>query len=180
MGCVQGKPSISVSKFSSPACNAFALARSCGITGRDLSPLLSGAAERVYGPDDKVGYELTDHGVLFQGDYKLVINQPPVGDGQWRLFNIVDDPGETANLSASKALRFQRMLSHYEQYRRDKKVVPVPPGYSQLKQLFSNILLKSKNDTLVFLLTLLLLVPFYVAYRMRREMKKEMAKEPQS
>ena len=142
------------------------------ITGRDLSPLLSGAAERVYGPDDKVGYELTDHGVLFQGDYKLVINQPPVGDGQWRLFNIVDDPGETDNLSTSKALRFQRMLSHYEQYRRDNKVVPVPPGYSQLKQLFSNTLLKSKNGMLVFLLTLLLLVPFYVAYRMSREIKK--------
>jgi hypothetical protein len=99
------------------------LASSCGITGRDLSPLLSGAAERVYGPDDKVGYELTDHGVLFQGDYKLVINQPPVGDGQ-------------------------------------------------LKQFFSNTLLKSKNDMLVFLLTLLLLVPFYVAYRMSREIKK--------
>ena len=150
------------------------------ITGRDLSPLLFGEAERVYGPDDRVGYELTDHGVLFQGDYKLVINQPPVGDGQWRLFNIVDDPGETANLSTSKALRFQRMLSHYEQYRRDNNVVPVPQGYSQLKQLFSNILLKSKNDTLVFLLTLLLLLPFYVAYRMRREMKKEMKKEPHS
>jgi arylsulfatase A-like enzyme len=143
------------------------------ITGRDLSPLLFGEAERVYRPDDRVGYELTDHGVLFQGDYKLVINQPPVGDGQWRLFNIVDDPGETANLSTSKALRFQRMLSHYEQYRRDNNVVPVPQGYSQLKQLFSNILLKSKNDTLVFLLTLMLLLPFYVAYRMRREMKKE-------
>jgi hypothetical protein len=72
------------------------------------------------------------------------------------------------------------MLSHYEQYRRDNNVVPVPQGYSQLKQLFSNILLKSKNDTLVFLLTLLLLLPFYVAYRMRREMKKEMKKEPHS
>jgi arylsulfatase/uncharacterized sulfatase len=72
------------------------------------------------------------------------------------------------------------MLSHYEQYRRDNNVVQVPPGYSQKKQVFLNILLKSKNDTLVFLLTLLLLLPFYVAYRMRREMKKEMKKELQS
>ena len=55
------------------------------MTGRDLTPLLSGKLERVYGPYDAVGYELTDHGVLFQGDYKLVVNQPPVGDGQWRL-----------------------------------------------------------------------------------------------
>ena len=137
------------------------------ITGRDLAPLLSGVAERVYGPDDAVGYELTDHGVLFQGDYKLVVNQPPAGDGQWRLFNIVKDPGETVDLSASQALRFQRMLSRYEQYRRDNKVVPVPQGYNQIQQLFSNILLKQRDSALVFLLTLLLLLPFCVAYRMK-------------
>ena len=139
---------------------------------RARPPLLSAAAERVYGPDDAVGYELTDHGVLFQGDYKLVVNQPPVGDGQWRLFNIVIDPGETVDLSASQALRFQRMLSRYEQYRHDNKVVPVPPGYTQIKQLFSNILLQYRDATLVFLLTLLLLLPFYVAYRMKSRMKR--------
>jgi arylsulfatase A-like enzyme len=142
------------------------------ITGRDLTPLISGAAERVYGPDDAVGYELTDHGVLFQGDYKLVVNQPPVGDGQWRLFNIVTDPGETVDLSASQAQRFQRMLSRYEQYRRDNKVVPVPEGYTQIKQLFSNILLQYRDAAIVFLLTLLVLLPFYVAYRMKNGMKR--------
>jgi arylsulfatase A-like enzyme len=141
------------------------------ITGRDLTPLLSGSAERVYGPDDAVGYELTDHGVLFQGGYKLVVNQPPVGDGQWRLFNIVTDPGETADLSTSQALRFQRMLSRYEQYRHENKVLPVPPGYNQIKQVFLNILLQSRNAILIFLLTLLLLLPFYVAYRMKRTPK---------
>jgi arylsulfatase A-like enzyme len=141
------------------------------ITGRDLTPLLSGSAERVYGPDDAVGYELTDHGVLFQGDYKLVVNQPPVGDGQWRLFNIVTDPGETADLSNSQALRFQRMLSRYEQYRHENKVLPVPPGYNQIKQVFFNILLQNRNAILIFLLTMLLLLPFYVAYRMKRTPK---------
>jgi arylsulfatase/uncharacterized sulfatase len=138
------------------------------ITGRDLTPLITGAAERVYGPNDAVGYELTDHGVLFQGDYKLVVNQPPVGDGQWRLFNIVQDPGETVDISASQALRFQRMLSSYEEYRRDNKVVPVPEGYNQMAQLLSNIFLKRRNDVLVLLLMLLLLLPFYVAHRMKR------------
>jgi arylsulfatase A-like enzyme len=142
------------------------------ITGRDLTPLLSGKVERVYGSDDSVGYELTDHGVLFQGDYKLVANQPPVGDGRWRLFNIVDDPGETEDISASQALRFQRMLSRYEQYCRDNKVVPVPPGYTQIKQLFSNILLQYRDATLMFLLTVLVLLPFYVAYRMKSQMKR--------
>jgi arylsulfatase/uncharacterized sulfatase len=144
------------------------------ITGRDLTPLLSGAAERVYGPDDAVGYELTDHAVLFQGDYKLVVNQPPVGDGQWRLFNIVKDPGETVDLSRSQTLRFQRMLSRYDQYRHDNKVVPVPQGYNPIKQLLSNIFLKQRDNILVCLVTLMLLLPFFIAYRMRRQKNKDL------
>lgn len=138
------------------------------ITGRDLTPVLSGASDRAYGPDDWVGYELTDHGVLFQGDYKLVVNQPPVGDGQWRLFNIVSDPGETVDLAASQPQRFQRMLANYEEYRRDNKVVPVPEGYSQMRQIVLNALLQSRENLIAFLLTLFALVPFYVAYKMGR------------
>lgn len=138
------------------------------ITGRDLTPVLSGASDRAYGPDDWVGYELTDHGVLFQGDYKLVVNQPPVGDGQWRLFNIVTDPGETMDLAASEPQRFQRMLANYEEYRRDNKVVPVPEGYSQMRQIVLNALLQSRENFIAFLLTLFALVPFYVAYKMGR------------
>lgn len=138
------------------------------ITGRDLAPVISGAAERAYGPDEWVGYELTDHAVLFQGDYKLVVNQPPVGDGEWRLFNIVSDPGETKDLSGSEPQRFQRMLANYERYRRVNKVVPVPEGYSQARQMVLNILLKSRDNVIALLLTMLLLVPFYVAYKMAR------------
>ncbi len=139
------------------------------VTGRDLTPLLSGAAERVYGPDDAVGYELTGHAALFQGDYKLVVNQPPVGDGQWRLFNIAEDPGETADLAATQSQRFQSMLSRYERYRQDNGVLPLPAGYSQMKQLVSNFL-KSRlgDDVIIFLVSLLLLLPFYVAYRVTR------------
>jgi arylsulfatase/uncharacterized sulfatase len=110
--------------------------------------------------------------VLFQGDYKLVVNQPPVGDGQWRLFNIVGDPGETQDLASSEALRFQHMLSRYEHYRRDNNVVPVPPGYTQIKQFISNLLLQQRDAALVLLLTLLLLLPFYVAYRMKSQTKR--------
>lgn len=138
------------------------------ITGRDLRPVITGAAERAYRPDDWVGYELTDHGVLFRGDYKLVVNQPPVGDGEWRLFNIVTDPGETMDLAEAEPQRFQRMLANYEQYRRDNKVVPVPEGYSQMRQIVLNALLQSRANVIAFLLTLLMLMPFYVAYKSNR------------
>ena len=138
------------------------------ISGRDLSPLLTGKQQRVYGPDDAIGYELTDHGVLFQGDYKLVINQPPVGDGQWHLYNIVDDPGETKDLATDQPLRFEQMLARYERYRLENKVIAVPQGYNQIKQLVSNGLLGYRDGVIIFLLTALVLLPFFVAYQMKR------------
>lgn len=150
------------------------------ITGRDLTPLISGVSDRAYGPNDWVGYELTDHGVLFQGDYKLVVNQPPLGDGQWRLFNIVSDPGETKDLAASEPQRFQRMLANYEQYRRDNKVVPVPEGYNQMRQIVLNALLQNRDNVIAFLLTLLMLLPFYIAYKSTRAARADTRELPSS
>lgn len=140
------------------------------MSGRDLSPLLSGNADRVYGEEDAVGYELTGHAVLFQGDYKLVVNQPPLGDGQWRLYNIARDPGEVVDLASGRPVIFQRMLARYQRYARDNGVLPLPAGYTQLRQLVTNALHQQYREViLLFLLTLLVLMPFYVAYRMKRK-----------
>ena len=140
------------------------------ITGYDLVPLLAGDVERVRSDDDAVGYELTGHAVLFQGDYKLVVNQPPLGDGEWKLFNIVTDPGETVDLAAAQPERFQRMLLRYELFQQENSVLPMPQGYTQMRQLLLNTLhTRYRNDLLVLLLSLLVLSPFYVAYRMRRK-----------
>lgn len=139
------------------------------MTGRDLSPVLDGTADRVYGESDAIGYELTGHGVLFQGGYKLVVNQPPLGDGQWRLFNIAKDPGEVIDLASKEPVVFQRMLSRYQRYVRDNGVLPLPAGYTQIRQLLANTLQQQyREEFIVFLLTLLVLTPFYVAFRMKR------------
>ena len=103
--------------------------------GRDLGPVLRQEAQRVYGPKDSVGYELAGHAVLFQGDYKIVFHRTPLSDGQWHLYNIMRDPGETEDLSSTEPARLQRMLSAYERYTHDNKVLPVPPGFDNYKQL---------------------------------------------
>ncbi|HAC80568.1 MAG TPA: arylsulfatase, partial [Deltaproteobacteria bacterium] len=139
------------------------------MTGRDLTPILSGSADRVYGAGDAIGYELAGHGVLFEGDYKLVINQPPVGDAQWRLFNIVTDPGETADLAALEPLRFQRMLARYQQYRDENRVLELATGDNPRQQIVLNLFLQYRDAAVVVLLTMLLLLPFLVAYRMKRK-----------
>jgi len=139
-----------------------------GMSGKDLVPLLSGAQERVYGESESVGYELTGHAALFQGDYKLVRVLPPRGDGEWRLYNLVDDPGEANDLRRAEVQRFEQMQLAYAQFEADNGVQPLPDGYSQAGQMMQNYLAKQLRDNfLVALLTLLVLLPFWVAYRMR-------------
>src|SRR3546814_14163539 len=57
------------------------------VTGRSLVPMLEGAADGVHG-DAPLGYELAGNAALFRGDFKLVRNLPPIGDGGWRLYDL--------------------------------------------------------------------------------------------
>ncbi len=139
------------------------------IIGHSLAPVVMGSAERVYGPEDAVGYELAGHAALFQGDYKIVYNRGPLGDDRWRLFNIVEDPGESRDLASAMPQRFQQMLSAYERYARDNKVLPIPAGYDHSRQLVVNTLQVGLRERFpVFVLLVLLLLPFIVASRMQR------------
>lgn len=137
------------------------------ISGKDLTPLLSGQVERVRTERETVGYELAGNAALFQGDFKIVANQAPLGDGEWRLFNIVSDPGETIDLKATMPQRFQQMLSAYEQFKIDNRVASLPRGYTPVKQLVANTLQTSNKNFIIFILTFLVLIPFLVAWRMR-------------
>ncbi len=82
--------------------------------------------DRVYEEADAVGTELAGHAALFQGDYKIVRNRGPVGDGEWRLYDIARDPGETTDLSGVQPARLQRMLSRYHEYVKRNGVLPIP------------------------------------------------------
>ena len=141
------------------------------IIGRSLLPLIDGSAEAVYGPDDAVGFELAGHGALFMGDYKIVFNRGTQGDGRWRLFNIVTDPGETNDLSAANPAQLQLMLGRYQQYVTDNNILPVSNDYRHEKQVVFNALHNVYGDNiLIFMLLLLLLLPFALIYRSKSKL----------
>jgi arylsulfatase/uncharacterized sulfatase len=110
------------------------------MTGMDLTPMLTGAAVSVHAADKPLGYELSGNAVLFKGDYKLVKNLPPYGDGRWRLYNITTDPGETNDLSGSDPERFANMQTDYAAFAKANNVLPMPDGYTAPKQIFANAL----------------------------------------
>ena len=104
------------------------------MTGRSLMPLLGGAAPH-YGPEDAVGLEAAGNAALFRGNYKLTRNMPPYGDGQWYLYDLALDPGETRDLSAERPELFADMQAEYESFARDAGVKEIPEGYQQMAQL---------------------------------------------
>ena len=139
------------------------------ITGRSLVPLIEGRVDRVYAPQEAIGYELAGNAALFQADYKIVINRGPVGDNQWHLYNIATDPGETDDLARRMPRRLQTMLALYDDYVAQNNVLPVATQYSQERQLGINALqVVAGPQILVFLFTLMLVLPFYFAYRNAR------------
>jgi arylsulfatase/uncharacterized sulfatase len=96
--------------------------------------MLAGGAGSVHG-DAPIGYELSGNAALFRGDYKLVRNLPPTGDGQWRLFDIAGDPGETHDLAAAMPDRFAAMKADYAAFAKTNQVLEMPAGYTADEQI---------------------------------------------
>lgn len=104
------------------------------VTGRSLVPMLSGGADSVHG-DTPIGYELSGNAALFRGDYKLVRNLAPTGDGAWRLYDLRNDPGETHDLARVMPDRFAALKADYAAYARANGVLDMPAGYTADAQI---------------------------------------------
>ena len=103
------------------------------LIGRSMLPMLLGQSTTVHSADQAIGYELAGSAALFKGDYKLVKNIAPLGDGQWRLYHLLSDPGEVHDLAASQPERFQVMLADYEAYAQANGVLPIPHDFDLQK-----------------------------------------------
>ncbi|MEQ8800669.1 MAG: arylsulfatase, partial [Haliea sp.] len=131
------------------------------MTGRSLLPLLRGETGRVYPPDAAVGIETAGNAALFRGDYKLVRNLAPWGDGEWKLYHLATDPGETRDLARAEPALLAQMQQEYADYARRVGVLDMPPGYESLQQLQANSLRVMAANYWLFLLgciTVLLLL----------------------
>jgi arylsulfatase A-like enzyme len=110
------------------------------LAGRSLRPILAGETHAVRGERDVIGQEAAGHSALFQGDYKLTRINPPIGDRQWRLYDLSVDPGETDDLAAAEPKRFEAMLVEYQAWAEVNHVIPVPDDYTHVKQMIANFM----------------------------------------
>ena len=123
------------------------------IGGRSLAPALRDLGVDIHPPHEAVGFEAAGHAGVFKGNHKLVRVGAPDGDGQWRLFDLAEDPGETRDLAAEQPQRLAEMSADYEAYAARVGVLEVPAFYSPTRQLLINYLYDNAkaNSLRVFL-----------------------------
>ena len=142
------------------------------ITGRSLRPVLHRVDARVRAADESVGYELAGNKALFKGSLKLVLNNPPVGDGQWHLYDMESDPGEARDLREVLPQQFAAMQADYEAWARANNVLPMPPGYNPVRQVLINSVTNYWLPTYwlhaLLVLGTILTIPFVWILRRRR------------
>lgn len=93
------------------------------IRGLSWVKWLEGSATRVYADDKPIGEELFGGRGLRQGEWKIV----DIGDGQWRLFNVAADPGETRDLSKQEPARLAQLTKAWQDYSSDVGVIIPEP-----------------------------------------------------
>ncbi len=88
-----------------------------------MKGVLTGSMKAVYDENDFVGGEMQNGKWMRQGDFKAVSVSPPYGSGNWELYNVVDDPGETRDLAKEQPEILKKLQAAWDRYARDVGVV---------------------------------------------------------
>lgn len=91
------------------------------MTGRSILPLIRGEAGNETGR--VTGMELLGKRAIRVGVWKLVHMPSPWGNDDWQLFNLVEDVGETRDLSAIFPDRVESLKSSWAEYARQNGVI---------------------------------------------------------
>lgn len=141
-------------------------------TGTSLLPNLEGKTESVHASTEAIGFESTGGRALFKGDYKLVLNTAPWGDGvDWRLVKLTEDPTEQHDLSARLPAIRKDMEADYATFVTRNGVIEPPADYNGLRQLLANnwpILVRQMAGVIAFAVAVLLALQAVAIFALRR------------
>jgi arylsulfatase A-like enzyme len=97
------------------------------MTGRSLTALLRGETEAVRAPDEALAFAHGPQRAVFRGDWKALWIAPPNGIGDWQLFDLAQDPGETTDLSAVHPQVMTELAAAWERHAEEVGYAP-PAG----------------------------------------------------
>jgi arylsulfatase A-like enzyme len=100
------------------------------MTGRSFAALLRGEIPAVRSDDEALAFEHGGQRAVFRGKWKALWMPPPNGIGNWQLFDLSVDPGETNDLAAANPDLLAELAAAYEDHAAAVGVEPPapPPG----------------------------------------------------
>lgn len=100
------------------------LASAGTLAGDSVKPLLEGTSEAI--GDDEFAWEHFGHRSYRSGDWKLIFTPEPMGGtGDYALYNLAEDPGETRDVIADHPDIARDLEEKWERYAEDNGVVVV-------------------------------------------------------
>ncbi|MCS5480703.1 arylsulfatase [Corynebacterium sp. YIM 101645] len=94
------------------------------LLGDSAKPLLDGTSETI--GDDEFGWEHFGHRSYRAGDWKLIFTPEPMGGtGEYALYNLAEDPGETLDVIADHPDIARELEEKWERYAEDNGVAVV-------------------------------------------------------
>lgn len=91
--------------------------------GKSWMPMLAGKTDAVRGPNDWLGWEMMGHKAIRQGEWKLLWEWKPWGQGDWELFNLAQDPAERHDLAATQPEKVKQLLALWAEYVKTNNVI---------------------------------------------------------
>ena len=113
--------------------------------GKSIKPLLEGIVEKIHMDDEIISSEMFGNSAVFMGDWKARKNIFPIGDGQWKLFNIKQDIREATDLSKVHPDILKKMISSYDKYAQNVGIIE--PKYSEQQKQGTMLMLAATNQT---------------------------------
>jgi arylsulfatase A-like enzyme len=145
--------------------------------GRSLLTVLKGDSEKSYTDQESFAFEVSGNAALYRGNWKITRLAAPLGDSQWRLYDLSIDPGETTDVSAEKPVLFEELKGEYQAYSEEVGVLELGPDDFAHKQLFKNIATKSLKKYWLYLVALAfsLGLVIFVIFRLARKLMRRPA-----
>ena len=91
------------------------------LIGKSLMPVLNGDSSGVHS-NDGMGWELFEMKAYIKGTWKILRLPVPFGTGEWQLYDLQKDPGETHDLSQQFPDMKQQLISDWNNYAKENEV----------------------------------------------------------
>ena len=91
--------------------------------GKSLKKLLTNEESTIYTDQDITAGEMANSRWIRQGKFKASYVPKPFGEASWKLFDILQDPGETMDISKENPEILQKLINSWNDYAKDVGVV---------------------------------------------------------